>query len=51
LGGLQRLGAGLAKPAATLKGFEELLEAEGDDEADAHGDEVEKHRDRLLRLV
>jgi hypothetical protein len=33
----------LARAAATQKEVDDLLEAEGDDQADADGDEVEKH--------
>ena len=33
----------MARAAATQKEVDDLLEAEGDDQADADGDEVEEH--------
>lgn len=41
--GLLLLGERFANPATALEEFDDLLQAEGDDEADADGDEVDKH--------
>ena len=39
---------GFADAAAALPGLDDLLEAEGDDEADSEGDDVDEDGERLL---
>jgi hypothetical protein len=43
-----RSGLGSADAAAALEELDDLLQAEGDDEADADGDEVNEHEAYLL---
>jgi len=47
-GGLLLESALFANAATALEELDDLLQTEGDDEADADGDEVEEDGDRLL---
>ena len=42
---------GFADAAAALPGLDDLLETEGDDEADGEGDDVDEDGGWLLRVV